>query len=123
MLYVVMEQCKCAEKNDKFVQDVTCAPELIAVITSDQQLNDLVRFCCEPFEFGALGIDPTFNLGEFSVTPVVYRHLIVQNAAGRSPIMLGPMLVHHRKEFRSYNYFLSILVGLNQEAVNVSHRH
>ena len=27
MLYVVMEQCKCTEKIDKFVQDVTCAPE------------------------------------------------------------------------------------------------
>ena len=101
------------------MQDVTFAPEPMAVLTSDQQLNDLVQFCCEPFEFGVLGIDLTFNLGEFSVTPVVYGHLIVQNAAGHSAIMLGPMLVHHRKELRSYNYFLSILVGLNQEAVNV----
>jgi len=77
MLYIVMEQFMCAEKHEKFVQDATCAPEPMAVLTTDQQLNGLVRFCCQPFEFGVLGIDPTFNLGEFSVTPVVYRHLLV----------------------------------------------
>lgn len=30
MLYVIMEQCKNAEKEDNFVQDVTCAPEFFA---------------------------------------------------------------------------------------------
>ena len=64
MLYVVMEQCKCAEQNDKFVQDVTCAPEPMAVLSNQQQFNDLERFCCNPFEFCILGIDPTFNLGD-----------------------------------------------------------
>ena len=113
MLHVVMEQCKCAERNDKFVQDVTYAPEPMAVLWSEQQLNDLVRFCCDPFEFSIFGIDPTFNLGKFSVTPIAYRHLLVKNAAERSPVMVGPMLVHHRKEFHSYNYYLSTLVGLN----------
>ena len=57
MLYVVTEQCKCAEKNDKFVQDVTCTPEPMAVLCCEQQMNDLIRFCCDPFEFCVLGID------------------------------------------------------------------
>ena len=56
MLYIVMEQCKCAEKKDKFVQDVTCALEPMAVLCCEQQLNDLVRFCCDPFEFCIFGI-------------------------------------------------------------------
>ena len=119
MLYVVMEQCKCAEKNDKFVQDVTCAPEPMALLCCEQQMNDHVRFCCDPFEFSVLGIDLNFNLGEFSVIPAVYRHLLVENSAGCFPLMLGPMLVHHRKEFYSYNYYLSTLVGLNQQAAAV----
>ena len=115
ILYVVMEQCKCAEKNDKFVQDLTCAPEPMAVLCSEQQLSDIVGFGCDPYEFCTLGIDPTFNLGDFSVTPTVYRHLLFQNSAGNSPLMLGPLLVHYRKEFRSYNYFFSTLIGLKQE--------
>ena len=75
MLYVVMEQCKCAEKTNKFVQDVTCAPEPMAVLSNEQQISDLERFCCNPFKFCILGIDPTFNLGEFSTTVTVYKHL------------------------------------------------
>lgn len=39
----------------------------MCVLAKDQQLNDLVRFCCNPRQFSILGIDPTFNLGEFSV--------------------------------------------------------
>ena len=121
MLYVVMEQCKNAEKTDIFVQDVTCAPEPKAVLCSEQQLSDITRFCCDPFNFLILGIDPTFNLGEFSVTPTVYRHLLLRDRhSGCSPLLLGPMLVHYHKHFRSYNYFLSILVGLNRGIENVN---
>ena len=98
MLYVVMAQCKLAEKTNHFVQDVTCAPELMGVLCNEQQLLDLERFCCDPFNFCICGIDPTFNLGEFSVTPMVYRHLLLENPqTGRSPILIGPMLIHSRK--------------------------
>ena len=109
MLYVVMEQYKCTEKIDKFVQDVTHAP---AVLCTKQQISDLLGFCCNPFEFCILEIDPTFNLGEFTVIPTAYRHLLLQNATGISPLMLGLLLVHYRKEFRNYNYFFSTLIGL-----------
>ena len=120
MLYVVMEQCKSAEKSDIFVQDVTCAPEPMAILCSEQQLIDIERFCCNPFNFSILGIDPTFNLGEFSVTPIVYQHLLLQSShTGLSPLMLGPILVHYRKEYRSYNYFLSTLCVLNRKLSGV----
>ena len=105
MLYIVMEQCKCTERNDKFVQDVICAPEPMAVLCNEQQLCNLIRICCDLYEFGILKVDPTFNLGEFSVTLTAYRHWLVQNSAGNYPLMLGPMLVHYHKEFHNYNYF------------------
>ena len=41
MLYVVMEQCKKAERSDRFVQDVVCAPEPMAVLATEQQLIDI----------------------------------------------------------------------------------
>jgi hypothetical protein len=85
MLYVVMEQCKNAEKTDTFVRDVTCATEPMAVLCSEQQLGDIARFCCDPFNLAILGTDPTFNLGEFSVTPTVWP---VRIKLG-SPLMTG----------------------------------
>ena len=120
MLFVVMAQCKAAQKSDLFVQDVTCAPEPMAVLCNEQQLNDITRFCCNPYNFSILGIDPTFNLGEFSVTPMVYRHLLLRDKkSGRSPLLLGPLLVHYQKLFRSYNYFFSTLIGLKPEVAGV----
>ena len=120
MLYVVMEQCKSVEKVDVFVQDVTCAPEPMAVLCTQHQLSDIARFCCDPFLFSILGIDPTFNLGEFSVTPTVYRHLLLHDAIiGKSPLLLGPLLVHQRKQFRNYNYFFATLNGLSKEVAAV----
>ena len=36
MLFVVMQQCKNAEKGECFVQEVTCAPEPMAVLCTKQ---------------------------------------------------------------------------------------
>ena len=71
-----------------------------------------------PFVF--VGIDPTFNLSEFSVTPIVYRHLLLHDPkTGCSPIVLGPLLVHYHKHFCSYNYFFSAVIGLKQEIATI----
>ena len=108
-----MLQCKSTEGCDRFVQDVTCAPEPMAVLATDQQLFDMERFCCDSFKFSILGIDPTFNLSEFSVTPIVYRHLLLEDGKlHNNPLVLGPLLIHHQKQFCTYNYFLSTIVGL-----------
>ena len=108
-----MLQCKTAEKVDRFVQEVTCAPEPMAILATSQQLVDLERFCCDPAQFSVMGVDPTFDLGEFSVTLIVHQHLMVQNVRTKKcPWMLGPVLVHYRKEFWNYNFFFSSLIGL-----------
>jgi len=98
MLYVVMEQCKKAERSDQFVQDVVCAPEPMAVLATEQQLIDIERFCCDPYQFSILGVDPTFNLGDFSVTSTVFKNIIVEDTkTHKAPIVLGPLLVHYHK--------------------------
>ena len=75
----------------EFVRVVVAAP-------SDQQLDDMVRFLTNPIEFAVMVVDPTFNFGEFNVTPIVYRNLLLEHRTkGHSPVMLGPMLVHQQK--------------------------
>jgi len=72
------------------------------------------------FNFGILGIDPTFNLREFTITGIVYQHLLLLSSrTGHSPLMLGPLLVHYQKEYRSYNYFLSIPCALNRKVAAI----
>ena len=41
-LFVMMQQAKT---SDRFIRDIKAAPESAIVVASDQQLDDLVRFC------------------------------------------------------------------------------
>ena len=109
-----------AETGTVCVREVTCAPEPIAVTATDQQFLGLERFCTNPYNFCVAGIYPTFNLGCFTVTATVYRHLLVEDTRSHtSSIMPGPNLVQQCNLFRSYNYFLLTLVGLKPNLANV----
>ena len=120
MLFVIMEQCKNAEKDNRFVQHVTCAPEPMALLSTTQQLLDIERFCCDPYDFCIFGVDPTFNLGNFSVTATAYRNILLEDTrTHRSPVVLGPLLVHYRKQFCTYHYFFSTLIGLQPTVTGI----
>ena len=38
---------------------------------------------------------------------------------GNTPVFLGPVLVHHRKNFGTYAFFASTLVGLSRQLQGV----
>ncbi len=93
---------------------VNAAPYPMMVMALDYSLDDLVHFCTSPHGFSILGVDPTFNVGEFDVTVTTYCHLLLQHhkdPEGKPPVMFGPMFVHIRKDFSTYHFFASSLVG------------
>lgn len=116
-----MLECKLAQgKRELFVQDVKAAPEPQSVLFYEWQVDDLVRFCTNNHNFSVLTVDTTFNLGDFFVTPVTYHHLMLEDVyTGKHPIMVGPMLVHQRMQFSTFNYFASTLIGSNKMLRNV----
>lgn len=118
VLAQVMQKCKETVGSQAYIRSVEAAPEPMCVLATDQQLLDLERFCTGD-EFGIIGIDPTFNLGPFYVTPITYQNLHVKTQRGNHPIILGPVLIHHTKTFRSFYYFASTLVRLNPKLVNL----
>ena len=101
---------------------VNAAPFPMMLITFDYTLNDLVRFCTSLICFSILGVDPTFNLGDFDVTITTYRHLLLHahgNPGGKSPVMIGPIFIHVRKDFSAYHFFSSFLVGQRQQLSSI----
>ena len=121
-LFTVMLQCKSTEPNsdDAFVRSVVAAPEPMAVLAMNRQLNDMVRFLTEPMQHTVMGIDPTFNFGDFNVTPIALRYLLLEHRKlGHSPIILGPLLVHQQKKFSSYHFFASTLISLCPSLKNI----
>ncbi len=120
-LHAVMMACKLAQgKDDAFIRDVKAAPEPMAVCYADWQLGDLERFCTNPTEFTILSADTTFNLGDFYVTPLSYKHLMLEDVrSGEPPVLPGPMLVHQQMKFASFNYLASCLIDGNKKLRNV----
>ena len=111
-LIAIIEKCKAMSK-DRLVREVVAAPEPTCIIATDQQLADLDRFCCAPRPHNAiLGIDPTFNLGDFYVTCTVYRHSGMNNKEGKLCLFHGPMFIHQRKLYETYHQFASGLSRL-----------
>ena len=76
-LFSVMLQCKSKDPNSDtaFVRSVVAAPEPMIVLALNRQLNDMVRFLTDPNQHSIMEIDPTFNFGDFNVTPIVFRYL------------------------------------------------
>ena len=121
-LFTVMLQCKSTDANSDaaFVRSVVAAPEPMAVLATNRQLNDMVRFLTDPSQHAVMGIDPTFNFGDFNVTPIAFRYLLLEHRKeGHSPIMLGPLLVHQQKKFSSYHFFASTLISLCPSLRNI----
>ena len=121
VLYSVMLECKLAQgTQDAFVRDVKAAPEPQCILFLDSQLEDMERFLVDNDDFGILTIDPTYNLGQFYVTPTTYPHLMLQDITTKKhPSIIGPVLVHQRMDFASFNYFSSTLIGFNKNLRNL----
>ena len=85
------------------------------VVSFEQQLDNLVRFCCDPKQFSVLGIDPTFSLGSFfcysdnlqtfnvmekdhQQPPCFHSALLYPCATGNPDILLFPILFAWQEE-------------------------
>lgn len=113
-LYVMMQQAKA---DDSFIRDIKISPDPAILLADDQQLDDLLRFCATSSgtESSILTVDPTFCLGDFEFTPTTYRHLLLTTRRyDKSPVFIGPSLIHYRKNFASYLFFASSLVALRR---------
>ena len=111
VLYYLMEQSRKCFDGVKFVRDVKAVPEPMSVLATDVQLDDMVRFCTNSDQFAVLCIDPTFCIGEFSVTPIVYQHLLLDSRRyGTPPVVHGPILVHQKKSLQAIITFYQHLL-------------
>ena len=90
----LQEKCKkeAEYSSVRFILEITPVPSLFISLATKRQLSDLARFCTDAHRFSVLGIDTLFNVGEFYVTAVTYRHLMLKSDSahiGTHPVMLG----------------------------------
>ena len=57
-----------------------------------------------------IGIDTTFNLGNFFVTPTTFRNTALRNRRTRkTPVFFGPTMIHYRNDTQAYGELLEYL--------------
>ena len=72
----MIERCKWKKSQvNLFIPSLQSAPDAMCILVTDQQLNKMVCFCTNSEEILIAGIDPKFNLGDFSITLSTYQHL------------------------------------------------
>lgn len=99
-----------AEENKIVCRGITAHPDPVVILATDQQLDDLERFACI-WNAPPITMDPTFNLGEFYVTPITYRNLMLKTvrATAGFACFAGPLLIHYNKTYACYNMLFSEL--------------
>ena len=94
------KQCKAdlLPGGQRFIRSVNFDTGPSCVLTTDFQLQNIVRFCTNPGAACVLGIDPTFNLGKFyvTVTTFTYSH-VVNKSTSKSPTFLDQCLFTQKK--------------------------
>ncbi len=83
---------------------------------TNQQLKDVMKFCTNTVHFGVFQADPTFNLGPLSITTTQYEHLLLQHCrSGQHPVMVGPMMIHQKKEQSTYKVVIDYILERKPE--------
>ncbi|XP_055345049.1 uncharacterized protein LOC129592919 [Paramacrobiotus metropolitanus] len=99
-------------KSSAFVREVVIAPDLIVMLALDTQLDDLVRFA----PAAGISVDTTFNVGEYYVTTVVTRHLMLRNRTTRvSSVIIGVTFIHKRKTGEAYQRMAAMLLNVRPQ--------
>ena len=117
-IWQLLEKAKREEEegNDAtFIRECRIHPDFLAVLASNRQLQELKHlYQCRRVLCSWSGVDPTFNIFEenISLTVMTYRNLkLHHNATKQSPLFIGPLLMHQRKDWKTYSRFANSLIA------------
>lgn len=103
---------KMKTEKEPCVRNVTLEKEnRTIVLVTENQLGDLARYGTSELDFCIVQLDPTLSLGSYECTPISYQHVMLRGKRrGASPVRLGPVLIHFRKDEKTFRHFLLTIV-------------
>ena len=97
------ELLKYARDKEDLVLYHADYPEDLWVLGTSSMCADLARYTTSKLLSYPFSVDPTFQMGKFEVTPVVYKNLMLKSRRTQeNPIYLGPAMIHHKKTYGAY---------------------
>ena len=97
-----------SDPQKSFIRSIQTHPNpLFMVLATNTQLQNLKSYCTSELLSSVMTIDPTFNIGKFSVTPATYQDLLlVSKRTGEHPICIGPILISQNLTKDVYSDFV-----------------
>ena len=85
-----------------------------------QPVRWLGWFCTGGIDFSCLSVDTMFHIRNFSVTLTSYWNLLLKSCrTGKSPFFIGPIFMHHTKQWATYKQFFDKLTSIWGQLSNV----
>ena len=102
---------KYARDKEDLVLHHSDVPEDLWVLGTSSMCSELERSTSSDILSHPFSVDPTFSLGKFEVTPVVFKNLLLKSKrTGGNPIFLGPKMIHHSKSETTYQMLATTCV-------------
>ncbi|XP_053656041.2 uncharacterized protein [Cherax quadricarinatus] len=98
--------------KNPFVQYVTSGSgnPLSVILYTEDQIEDIKRFCCDCDETSVFGMDKTYDLGSCFLTLGVFNNrAVIRKSSGEHPVFLGPVYLHWNRSYETYFDFFSHL--------------
>lgn len=109
------ELVRCANDGDDFIRWVNLSDGFSVTLATDDQLSDAARFCTNHNDFSIMGVDCTFNIGNFYVTLVTYHHMLLEDF----PVAIRPILIHKKRNQGSYQELFMGMKYCNEKTKRV----
>eukprot|EP00112_Aurelia_sp_Birch-Aquarium-sp1_P005670 Seg1645.5 transcript_id=Seg1645.5/GoldUCD/mRNA.D3Y31 product="hypothetical protein" protein_id=Seg1645.5/GoldUCD/D3Y31 len=107
----VSDLLKYARDREDLLLHHSDYPNDLWITGTKAMCHDIGRFTTSEIMSYPVSVDPTFNLGRFEVTPIVYRNLLLTSKRTKeSPVFLGPTMIHHNKTGSTYRVLASTCV-------------
>ena len=100
---------------------VVSGDSYLAFLYTEKQLKDIELFCCDPNDNKScvLGID-TFKLCNMSINDTSYHNkLRLSSRTRKSPVYLGPVMMHFTKDEGTFRRFCVELISANAQLINL----
>ena len=93
-----------------FVHEITVFPDLLCVIGLKDIIDEFKKLMLLKSDelLVYCSYDTTFNLGDFYITPILFRHIVLEN----SPVIPLAFMIHERKYESTHTRFLTLLSTL-----------
>ena len=104
----VEDLLKYARDKEDLILHHSDYPEDLWVLGTSSMCSDLPKYTTSGILSYPFCVDPTFKMGQFEVTPIVYKNqLLKSKRTNESPVFLGPTMIHHKKTYAAYRTLAS----------------